>query len=158
GRRLLWSGIQQAASGSLGRFDIRLVERVYAQQISGDRRRILPDDQVCAERSADENLAVMTFRQVELVGIFDEANDLQIGRYGVRFGGERAQDDGEDAGALFCSGLGDVLFDAIRQSLDMGAVGDQTKLVAPRARGRDRCAETQSRIVRLVDGDLQPGD
>ena len=72
--------IQEAARSYLCGFDVGLIERVDAQHPAGDRRRVLPDDELRSQRSADEHLALMALPEVELVRLVDDAHDLHVGR------------------------------------------------------------------------------
>ncbi len=84
----------------------------------------------------------MALVQVELVGVVDQADDLQVGGHRVEFRRDRSRPP-EDAGAVLAGGFGDELLDPVRQTLDVRAVGDQTELVASRVRCGDRCAEAE---------------
>ena len=103
--------VQQAACRDLRGLDVGLVERVDSEEIPRDRRRVLPDEELRAERAADQDLAGVTFAQVELVGIVDQPHQLQIGRHGVDLRGHREQHHRQDPGSLLAGGFRDELLD-----------------------------------------------
>ena len=97
----------------------------------------------------------MLLEQVEAGSLVDEPHDLQIGRCRIDLRRDRQQDDRKDAEAVLAGGLRDELLDPVGQAHDVGAVGDQAELVAPRRTAGDRRGQDERRVAGAVDRDLE---
>ncbi len=121
------TGVQQRARGGLRGLHVGLVEGVDAQHAPGDGGGVLPHDELRGERPADEDLALVVLAEVELVGFVDDAHDLQVRGAAVQLGRDGEKDDRQDAGAGLARGLGDQLFDPVRQPVDVRPVADEPR-------------------------------
>ena len=147
--------VEQPAGRGFGRFDVGLIERVDSEQASGDRGGIFPYDELGAEGTAHEHLAVMVLEEVELRRVIDESHDLQILWPGFELGGDGQERDREDARPLLSGGLGDQLLDPLGQPDDVGPVRDEPELVPARLAAGDRGRENERGVPGVVNRDFE---
>ena len=149
-RRLLpaAAAVEDAVGVLLALRDVGLVERVDADQPAGDRRGVLPGQELRAERAVDRHVRVDPAAghgvRPERAAVGDGEH---VGAGGAGAGG-RLDDDRQDAAAVLAGGLGDQLLGPVAEADDAGAVGDQRHLV-PAGQGRraERRAQHERRVV-----------
>src|SRR5690606_1789318 len=113
GRLGLGRRVQEAASGLLRALDVWLVERVDAEQSPRDRRRVLPQQELGAERTADLD-------RRHPAGVGGELRRLRSGH------GER-----EHSGAFLACGLRYELLNPVGEADDAGVLGNYRSHRAP---------------------------
>ena len=151
GRR---TGVEQGAGRDLRGLHVGLVERVDAEQATGDGGGVLPDQELRAEGAADADLVGAVDEHV-VSGVVDHAHQLQVGELVLQLGGVLLEHDGQDALAELSGGLGDELLGPVGEADDVGAVGDDAELVAQGSGAGDGRAEDESRVRLVVDREAE---
>ena len=115
--------------------DVRLVERVDAQNHARNDRCVFPRQKLGAKRARHENVADVSIvlQQVVFVSIVNESDDLNIRKICRKLMAQAFENDGKKTRALLTRGLGNQLLCPVGQTHNVGSVRDESQLVAHRA-------------------------